>query len=208
MSPGPGTCHRVTSPELDTRIDDGNNHELCIIFTPVFMMVIVVKSMITSILCSLGIIYLGGGPGLLVCLHRDYIVPSVPVMQRSGHGWRVIAPLQPCHVSCVMYHVSWLMDHIMPGIRARIILHTRPANWAQNIQIKNTHTIAIVCLHVLNSVQECMNVLTKLEFLIDPTFCVPCDQTFYACFCFRRIKRWGGTWPTRTSSSRWSLAAA
>ena len=97
-------CHE---PELDTRIDDGNNHELCIIFTPVFMMVIVVKSMITSILCSLGIIYLGGGPGLLVCLHRDYIVPSVPVMQRSGHGWRVIAPLQPCHVSCVMAHGSY-----------------------------------------------------------------------------------------------------
>ena len=64
------------------------------------------------------------------------------------------------------------MDHIMPGIRARIILHARQANWAQNIQIKNTHTIAIVCLHVLNSVQECMNVLTKLEFLIDPTLCV------------------------------------
>ena len=64
MSPNePRTGDMSPCHELDTRIDDGNNHELCIIFTPVFMMVIVVKSMITSILCSLGIIYLGGGPG-------------------------------------------------------------------------------------------------------------------------------------------------
>ena len=109
MNPGPVTCLCVTSPEMNTRIDDGNNHELCIIFTSVFMMVIVVKSMITSILCSLGIINLGGWPGC-VCLHRDYIVQS-PVMQRPGR--RVIAPLHPDHVSCVMAHGSYHAgDHL------------------------------------------------------------------------------------------------
>ena len=108
MSPNePRTGDMSPCHELDTRIDDGNNHELCIIFTPVFMMVIVVKSMITSILCSLGIIYLGGGPGLLVCLHRDYIVPSVPVMQL----WpRLAGHCSSAAMSCIMCHGSWIIS--------------------------------------------------------------------------------------------------
>ena len=107
MSPGPETCHWVTSPGMDTRMDEANNHELNIIFTPVFMMVIVVKSMITSILCSLGIIYLGGGSGLFVCI--EIILFGVSLVMQ---GWPWLAGLcssavHPYHVSCVMAHGSY-----------------------------------------------------------------------------------------------------
>ena len=101
--PGPETCHWVTSPGMDTRMDEANNHELNIIFTPVFMMVIVVKSMITSILCSLGIIYLGGGSGLFVCI--EIILFGVSLVMQ---GWPWLLCCAP--ISCIMCHGSWIIS--------------------------------------------------------------------------------------------------
>ena len=149
MSPGPETCHCVTSPGMDTRTDDANNHELYIIFTPEFMMVIVVKSMITSILCSLGIIYLGG---LFVCI--EIILFRVQSLVMQGWPWLAglcSSPLHPYHVSCVMAHGSY-----HAGDQGEDHTASQAGQLgAKHPDQKYTHTIAIVCLHVVfNSVQQ------------------------------------------------------
>ena len=149
MSSGPETCHCVTSPGMDTRIDEANNHELNIIFTPVFMMVIVVKSMITSILCSLGIIYLGGGSGLFVCI--EIILFGVSLVMQ---GWPWLLCCAP--ISCIMCHGSWIISCRGSG-RGSSCKPGRPTGRKTSRSKIHTLSLLSACMYLIvcSRVHEC-----------------------------------------------------